>query len=246
MGETVSENGAILEARQVTKRFEGFVALDGVDFTLAHGERVGLIGPNGSGKSTFVNSLTGVFGIDHGSVQFDGADITKLAAWQRARLGLARSFQIPRPFKSQSVRENIEIPLMFAVGHKNPDRIAAEAEAILAQVGLGARSKISPKSLSQVELRKLELGRALAAKPRVLFADESMAGLSDSEVDEVLEVLLRLNAEGIAIVLIEHIMRAVVRFSQRIVVLVAGKKIADGDPHEVMSHPEVERAYLGQ
>jgi branched-chain amino acid transport system ATP-binding protein len=246
MSDAMTANAPILQARQVTKRFEGFVALDGVDFTLGQGERVGLIGPNGSGKSTFVNSLTGVFGIDQGTVEFNGTDITKLAAWQRARLGLARSFQLPRPFKSQTLRENVEIPLMFAVGHKNPDRIAAEAEAILAQVGLGARGKASPKSLTQVELRKLELGRALAAKPRVLFADESMAGLSDPEVDEVLEVLLKLNADGISIVLIEHIMRTVVRFSQRIVVLVAGKKIADGDPREVMSHPEVERAYLGQ
>jgi len=236
----------ILQANQVTKRFGGFTAVDALDFTLGQGERVGLIGPNGSGKSTFVNSLTGVFGIDHGSVEFNGADITRLPAWQRARLGLARSFQIPRPFKSQTVRENIELPLMFAVGHSNPDQIEVEAEAILAQVGLGARRNASPKSLTQVELRKLELGRALAAKPRVLIADESMAGLSDSEVDDVLEVLLKLNAGGISIVLIEHIMRAVVRFSQRIVVLVAGRKIADGDPHEVMSHPEVERAYLGQ
>ncbi len=246
MGEAVTQSAPVLRALQVTKRFDGFVALDAVDFSLREGERVGLIGPNGSGKSTFVNSLTGVFPIDHGSVLFNGTDITRLTAWQRARLGLARSFQLPRPFKSQSVRQNIEIPLMFAVGQTNPDRIAAEAEAILLQVGLGAQSRASPKSLTQVELRKLELGRALAAKPRVLFADESMAGLSDTEVDEVLEVLMKLNAEGISIVLIEHIMRTVVRFSERIVVLVAGKKIADGDPREVMSHPEVERAYLGQ
>lgn len=236
----------ILRTEKVTKRFDGFVALDGVDFTLAEGERVGLIGPNGSGKSTFVNAITGVFAIDAGTVLFDGTDITRLTAWQRARLGLARSFQIPRPFRSQSVRENIEVPLMFAVGRSNPDQITAEAEAILAAVGLGALAKASPKNLTQVDLRKLELARALAAKPRVLIADESMAGLSDSEVDEVLEVLMKLNAEGISIVLIEHIMRTVVRFSERLVVFVAGKKIADGDPREVMSHPEVERAYLGQ
>ena len=246
MSEALTLHAPILRAKQVTKRFGGFTAVDALDFTISQRERVGLIGPNGSGKSTFVNSLTGVFGIDQGFVEFNGTDITKLPAWQRARLGLARSFQIPRPFKGQTVRENIEVPLMFAVGHSNPDQIEAEAEAILAQIGLGARRKASPKSLTQIELRKLELGRALAAKPRVLIADESMAGLSDPEVDEVLEVLLKLNADGISIVLIEHIMRAVVRFSQRIVVLVAGKKIADGDPHEVMSHPEVERAYLGQ
>lgn len=246
MSDDLTQHSPILRAAQVTKRFGGFTAIESVDFTLGHRERVGLIGPNGSGKSTFVNSLTGVVRIDSGSIEFDGMDITQLSSWQRARLGIARSFQIPRPFKNQTVVENIEIPLLFAVGHRSPDEIEAKADAILAQIGLSAHRNDSPKNLTQVDLRKLELGRALAAQPRVLIADESMAGLSDTEVDEVLEVLLKLSADGISIVLIEHIMRAVVRFSQRIVVLVAGKKIADGDPREVMSHPEVERAYLGQ
>lgn len=246
MSEDPARVGPILRATQVTKRFGGFTAVDSVDFTLGHCERVGLIGPNGSGKSTFVNVLTGVTKIDQGTVEFNGADITTLASWERARRGIARTFQLPRPFKNQTVLENIEVPLMFAVGRSNPDEIEAKAAAIVAQVGLRAHLKDSPKNLTQVDLRKLELGRALAAEPRVLIADESMAGLSDAEVDEVLEVLFKLSADGISIVLIEHIMRAVVRFSQRIVVLVAGKKIADGDPREVMSHPEVESAYLGQ
>lgn len=246
MSEDPAREGPILRATQVTKRFGGFTAVDSVDFTLGHCERVGLIGPNGSGKSTFVNVLTGVTKIDQGTVEFNGADITTLASWERARRGIARTFQLPRPFKNQTVLENIEVPLMFAVGRSNPDEIEAKAAAIVAQVGLRAHLKDSPKNLTQVDLRKLELGRALAAEPRVLIADESMAGLSDAEVDEVLEVLFKLSAGGISIVLIEHIMRAVVRFSQRIVVLVAGKKIADGDPREVMSHPEVESAYLGQ
>ena len=246
MSEDTAREDPILRATQVTKRFGGFTAVDGVDFTLGQRERVGLIGPNGSGKSTFINSLTGVVKIDQGTIEFNGTDITKLPSWRRARLGIARSFQIPRPFKNQTVIENIEIPLMFAVGHHNPDKIEAKAEEILAQIGLSGRRNDSPKNLTQVDLRKLELGRALAAEPRVLIADESMAGLSDPEVDEILEVLFKLSADGISIVLIEHIMRAVVRFSQRIVVLVAGKKIADGEPREVMSHPEVERAYLGQ
>jgi branched-chain amino acid transport system ATP-binding protein len=236
----------IIEASGVTKRFGGFTALSAVDFVLGPRERVGLIGPNGSGKSTFVNCLTGVLAAEEGAIRFDGHDITRMAAWRRARLGLSRSFQIPRPFRGMSVLENVEVPLMFTVGHHDGAQVAAEAEAILAQVGLAARSHASPRSLSQVELRKLELGRALAARPRVLVADEAMAGLSDSEVDEILELLMRLNGEGIAIVLIEHIMRAVMRFSERIVVLVAGAKIADGAPAEVMAHPEVVRAYLGE
>jgi branched-chain amino acid transport system ATP-binding protein len=236
----------VLQAREVTKRFGGFTALESVSFALAPRERVGLIGPNGSGKSTFVNCLTGTIDVDRGSVFFHGSDITGVSAWRRSRMGLARSFQIPRPFRGLTVRQNIEVPLMFAAGRSDRAEVAAEAEAVLAQVGLSGRSRASPRNLSQIELRKLELGRALAARPRVLIADESMAGLSDTEVDEIIDLLMRLNAEGIAIVLIEHIMRAVMRFSERIVVLVAGAKIADGAPQEVMAHPEVVRAYLGE
>lgn len=236
----------ILRATGITKRFGGFTALDGVDFTLAPGERVGLIGPNGSGKSTFVNCLTGALIADAGQVVFDGTDITRMRAYQRARMGLARSFQIPRPFKGLTIRQNIEIPLMFAVGESDRDTIGSRAEEIVTSVGLGDRLDQMPRTLSQVELRKLELARALAAHPRVLIADEAMAGLSDSEVDEILDLLVKLNADGIAIILIEHIMRAVVRFSHRVVVLVTGNKIADGDPKEVLEHPEVVRAYLGQ
>jgi branched-chain amino acid transport system ATP-binding protein len=236
----------IVIASGIVKRFGGFTALNGVDFTLTRGERLGLIGPNGSGKSTFVNCLTGALPFEGGSVSYEGQDISKLPAWQRARMGITRSFQIPRPFRGLNVRQNIEVPLAFTAGMSDQDRIEDEADRVLDQVGLLAKATANPRSLSQVELRKLELGRALAGKPRVLIADEAMAGLSDSEVDEILELLMKLNGAGISIILIEHIMRAVVRFSERVVVLVAGEKIADGEPREVMSHPEVVRAYLGQ
>ena len=236
----------ILEATGITKRFGGFTALAAFDFTLAKGERLGLIGPNGSGKSTFVNCLTGIVAADDGSMTFDGSDITRTPAWLRARRGLARTYQIPRPFRGMTVQENIEVPLRFAAGHTSARTISELAQTILDQVGLVDKAELSPKGLTQVELRKLELGRALAARPKVLIADEVMAGLSDSEVDEILDLLNRLNADGISILLIEHIMRAVMMFSQRIIVIVAGSKIADGLPDEVMKQDEVERAYLGE
>jgi len=237
---------SIVTATGITKRFGGFTALDSVSLSLAPRERVALIGPNGSGKSTFVNCLSGVLACDRGSTLFEGKDIGRLSAWQRARLGIARSFQIPRPFKGLTVRENVEVPLLFALDHTHRADVRDRAEAALAQVGLLERAQASPRGLSQVELRKLELARALVTGPKLLIADESMAGLSDAEVDEILEVLFRLNESGIAILLIEHIMHAVMRFAGRIAVLVTGSKIADGPPEEVVSHPEVVRAYIGQ
>jgi len=236
----------LLTADSVTKRFEGFVALSDFGFGMQPGERVGLIGPNGSGKSTFVNCLTGVYRADAGRVRFDGRDITAMPSWMRCKQGLARTYQIPRPFRGMSVQENVEVPLRFTAGHSSSRRLGEAAREILRKVGLIDSAALSPKRLSQVELRKLELARALAASPKLLIADEAMAGLSESEVDEILELLHALNGEGLSILLIEHIMRAVMAFSQRVVVIVAGRKIADGLPDEVIRMDEVERAYLGE
>jgi len=240
----------LLRIDQVSKRFGGFVALDGIDLAVAPGERLGLIGPNGSGKSTLVNCICGTLQNETGTVTFDGRKMDGLAAHQRTILGLARSFQLPRPFHSLSVADNLRIPLLYAVkaregAHLADDEADARCVDYLRLVGLDHKAGKWPRDLTQVEMRKLELARAMAAEPKLLIADESMAGLSHSEIDDILKLLVQLNERGITIILIEHIMRAVMSFSQRLVVLVSGKKIADGKPDEVVRNPEVEKAYLG-
>jgi branched-chain amino acid transport system ATP-binding protein len=240
----------LLEAERLSKRFGGFLALDEIDLSVSAGERVGLIGPNGSGKSTLVNCLCGALVNEAGTVRFEGRDLTGLAAHQRTRLGMARSFQLPRPFTSMTIADNLKVPLLYAVDAPGKptteSEIGARCEELLTLVGLADRARQLPRDLTQVDMRKLELARAMATQPKLLIADEAMAGLSNSEVNDIVTLLIRLNERGITVILIEHIMRAVMSFSHRLVVLVSGKKIADGRPDDVMRDAEVERAYLGQ
>lgn len=237
----------LLEVRNVTKRFGGFVALDGVSMHLDPGERLGLIGPNGSGKTTMINCVSGALFNDDGEIVFEGQDITALPAYRRARLGIARSFQIPRPFRSMTVIENLYIPLEFAAWRRiEHGRVGEEAMDILERIGLVDLAHKNCGDLTQIDMRKLELARALAARPNLLISDEAMAGLSNREIDEVLEILFSLNESGVAVIMIEHIMRAVMRYSERIVVLDAGRKIAEGAPDDIVRNPDVERVYLGE
>ncbi len=207
----------LLEVANLGKRFGGFVALEQIELSVEPGERLGLIGPNGSGKSTLVNCICGM----------------------------------PRPFASLTLADNLRIPLLYTVNARRGRRLGAgdieqRCTELLELFGLEAKAGRLPRDLSQVEMRKLELARAMASDPKLLIADEAMAGLSHSEIEEMLALLVRLNEQGITIILIEHIMRAVMSFSQRLVVLVSGRKIADGLPQAVIADPEVERAYLGQ
>src|SRR5215471_9939992 len=248
MTQLASAEPALLQIESLTKSFGGFVAIDNINMDVRRGERFGLIGPNGSGKTTLVNCISGALRPNAGAVFFASEEVTQLPPSRRARQGIARSFQIPRPFKSMTVVENLLVALDFA-----SDRAVLEtashrrdtAMSILGRMGLAAKAGVLTGTLTQVELRKMELARAMATGPKLLISDEAMAGLSTSEIDEVLDLLLSLAGAGIAIIMIEHIMQAVMRFSERVMCLDAGRIIAIGTPDEVMGNPRVQEAYLG-
>ena len=235
---------ALLSVEGISKHFGGFTALSDVSIDIAPGERFGLIGPNGSGKTTLINCIAGALRNDGGSIRFEGVEVSGLPAYKRTRRGIARSFQLPRPFHSMSVLENLLVPYEY-VAHLKQSEAEKQAMEILERIGLAGKARAQANQLSQVELRKLELARAMAARPRLLISDEAMAGLSGSEVDEVLKILFDLNANGITVIMIEHIMQAVMRFSQRVVCLDAGKIICEGTPASIVANPDVQRAYLG-
>jgi branched-chain amino acid transport system ATP-binding protein len=235
---------ALLAINGLSKNFGGFAALSDVNLEVAEGERFGLIGPNGSGKTTLINCVSGLLRNDRGSIVFAGEELSRLPAYQRTRRGIARSFQVPRPFHTMTVLENLLVPSAY-VGHMKDAEGEARAMEILGRIGLAQKAAAHTNELSQVELRKLELARAMAAGPKLLISDEAMAGLAGKEVDEVLAILFKLNESGITIIMIEHIMQAVMRFSQRVVCLDAGRIICEGTPAAIVQNPEVQKAYLG-
>lgn len=234
----------VLSVRAVQKSFGAIRALGPVDLDLRPKERLGLIGPNGSGKTTLINCISGLFPPDAGAIVFKDIDITGWPAWRRARLGLSRSFQIPRPFEGMTVLENLLVPLDYL--NKRGRNEIAHADEVLRSTGLIGRRNDMAETLSQLELRKLELARALAAEPEVLIADEAMAGLSEAEIDDILALLFKLSERGVAVVMIEHIMHAVMRFSQRMICLETGLIIAEGTPAQIAADPTVQRVYFGE
>ena len=231
-------------ARGLSRRFGGLQAVAGLDLAVAPGETLGLIGPNGAGKTTVFNLLSGFLAPDTGDVSFRGRSIVGLAPHAICRLGLARTFQIVRPFPRMSVLENVRVGALAQ--HPRASEALARARDVVARVGLGAREHVAAGSLTLAERKRLELARALATGPALLLLDEVMAGLNPTEIETIIQLVRGVHDSGVSILLIEHNMRAVMALSHRIVVLSFGERIAEGAPAEIASHPKVVEAYLGE
>ena len=234
----------LLEARDISKTFGSFKAVDSASVTLEAGDILGLIGPNGAGKSTFFNCLTGDLTPSAGTVLLDGHDITRLAPEARAGLGLARTFQVPQTFEHMSVLENVMIGAFL----RHPQRADAEARAraVLDRVGLSTLAQAPAKSLGTPGRKRLEIARALATEPKVLLLDEAMAGLTQHEVQRAIELMRDIHRSGITLVIVEHIMEVIMSLATRVVVFHQGREIARGTPRDVTGDPAVVAAYLGK
>lgn len=236
----------VLRLQNVGRRFGGLQAVQDVSLTVGAGEILGLIGPNGAGKTTLVNVITGVHRASSGRVFFQGRDITRLSPYQTARVGLARTFQIVQPFPDLTVLDNVAAAALFSQSGINPDQARDIAAAQLRFVGLEKQADKLAHSLTLAMRKRLELAKAVAMKPKLLFLDEVNAGLNAVEVEHALHLIRELAKRGITIVLIEHLMQVVMSVCNRVAVLQNGALIADGSPREIVNRPEVVAAYLGK
>jgi branched-chain amino acid transport system ATP-binding protein len=237
-------SGPILCATGLTKRYGGLVANSDIDFTVNKGELRGIIGPNGAGKSTLFNCLTGDLTSTSGKVIFEGQDITDLPPEARARLGLARSFQVPQTFESMSVLENVMIGAFLRTSHRA--EAEARARAVLERVGMSRLEDLPARSLGTPGRKRLEIARALATQPKVLLLDEAMAGLTQREVQLAIDLVREIHRSGVTLVIVEHIMEVIMSLASRVVVFHQGREIARGSPREVTGNPAVIEAYLGK
>ena len=234
----------ILEVAGVSKAFGSLKVIDGFDFELAEGEALGIIGPNGAGKSTLFNLITGSLKPNSGSIRFEGVDITQFPAYRRCRLGIGRSYQIPHPFRGMTVFENLLVGAAFG---KNQSEVQSydECARILDLTGLLEKSNVLAGQLTLLERKRLELARALATSPRALLLDEIAGGLTEPEIQELIQTIRFIRSENISVIWIEHIVHALMSVVDRLIVINFGKKLEDGDPETVIKSPEVQEVYMG-
>ncbi|OYT34815.1 ABC transporter ATP-binding protein [Archaeoglobales archaeon ex4484_92] len=238
----------LLRLENVTKKFGGLTAVDNVSLVVEEGDSIGIVGPNGSGKTTLYNLISGVYMPDKGRIFFEGKDITRLPPHTRASLGIARTFQIPRPFGAATVRENVAIGAMFGRAKVGVDEALKLADEYLKLVGIYDLRDKEAKLLTPLEKKLMELARALAMKPKVLLLDELMAGMNPKDVDRIIDLLQKVRREeNIAVVsMVEHLMHAIAKFAERVMVMHQGKKLIEGSTSEVLRHPKVIEVYLGK
>ena len=237
----------LLEVENVSKAFGGVVAINRVSFNLNQGEVLGLIGPNGAGKSTLFNLITGIFKPDTGRIRFNERDITGIAPYRICQSGIARTFQLVKPFNRLNSLENVMVGRAYgSQSARNLKQSRIESEQILVLTGLGNKQRQVAGMLSLVDRKRLEIARALATQPQLLLLDEMMAGLNPAELDDAIQLIKTIRDSGISLIVVEHVMKVIMGISDRVMVLKVGEKIADGTPHEVASNRQVIEAYLGE